>query len=87
MNRRRLLLVLFAIAFISWAPTMRIFPQGGFVWTEASFKDFADGTFGDAGANMYVSARGRVQTINRWDLNGRLLGPSFQQQPPARRTA
>ena len=28
------------------------------------------GSFGDSGANTYVSRRGRVQTINRWDLNG-----------------
>lgn len=39
------------------------------VWTEKSFEDFSDGTFDDAGANMYVSHNGRVQTINRWDVN------------------
>src|SRR6267143_943417 len=39
------------------------------VWTESSYEDFVDGAFSDAGANMYVSHRGRVQTINRWDLN------------------
>lgn len=42
----------------------------GGVWKESSFADFADGSFSDGGANMYVSLRGRVQTINRWDLNG-----------------
>lgn len=41
----------------------------GPVWREAGFADFADGTFSDAGANTYVSAAGRVQTINRWDFN------------------
>ncbi|MFC2135606.1 FG-GAP repeat domain-containing protein [Bacteroidota bacterium] len=39
------------------------------VWHENSFEDFADGTFSDAGANMYVSHNGRIQTINRWDVN------------------
>ena len=39
------------------------------IWREDSFKDFADGTFDDAGANMYVSHRGNIQSINRWDVN------------------
>jgi len=39
------------------------------VWSEKSFEDFADGTFDDAGANIYVSYNGRVQAINRWDVN------------------
>ncbi len=39
-------------------------------WNESTFADFADGTFDDAGANMYVSANGRVQMINQWDVNG-----------------
>ena len=34
-----------------------------------SFADFAQGTLGDSGANLYVSHNGGVQTINRWDLN------------------
>ena len=38
-------------------------------WTENSFKDFSDGTFSDAGANMYVSHNGRIEAINRWDVN------------------
>jgi hypothetical protein len=38
-------------------------------WLESSFEDFADGTFSDAGANTYVSAKGRIQTVNRWDVN------------------
>src|SRR5918992_1537359 len=38
-------------------------------WTEDSFEDFRDGTFLDAGSNAYVSAKGRIQIINRWDLN------------------
>ena len=39
------------------------------VWREATFNDFADGTFDDAGANVYVSAGGAIKTINRWDVN------------------
>ncbi len=39
-------------------------------WRESTFEDFVDGTFDDAGANMYVSRKGRIQTINRWDVNG-----------------
>jgi len=39
-------------------------------WTESSFADFRDGSFLDAGSNAYVSERGRIQIITRWDLNG-----------------
>src|SRR5690348_9535595 len=38
-------------------------------WRQASYKDFVGGTFSDGGSNMYVSAKGRVQTVARWDLN------------------
>ena len=41
----------------------------GTVWTENTFEDFRDGEFLDAGSNLYVSAGGRIQMINRWDLN------------------
>lgn len=47
-------------------------PAGGDppeVWRQSRFEDFAQGRFGDGGANTYVSARGRVQLVNRWDLN------------------
>jgi hypothetical protein len=39
------------------------------VWKENSYKDFINGKFSDAGANMYVSQNGRIQAINRWDVN------------------
>jgi hypothetical protein len=45
-------------------------PPAPKVWRQASFRDFAGGTFSDAGANAYVSAAGRIQTVNRWDFNG-----------------
>ena len=35
----------------------------------AGFDDFARGTAGNSGANLYVSRAGRVQVINKWDLN------------------
>jgi hypothetical protein len=44
--------------------------SAGSEWTESSFADFRDGTFTDAGSNAYVSAKGRIQIINRWDING-----------------
>jgi hypothetical protein len=39
-------------------------------WKQDSYAEFSRGTFSDAGANMYVSRRGRIQTINRWDYQG-----------------
>jgi hypothetical protein len=42
---------------------------GQTIWTENSFEDFRDGSFLDAGSNLYVSAKGRIQIINRWDFN------------------
>ncbi|MEJ1972435.1 MAG: VCBS repeat-containing protein [Lacunisphaera sp.] len=36
---------------------------------QQGFEQFAAGTLGNAGANMYVSRDGRIQVINRWDLN------------------
>ncbi|MCX7426610.1 MAG: VCBS repeat-containing protein [Planctomycetia bacterium] len=35
----------------------------------ASFEDFVKGTCGNSGANVYVSRKGRVEVINKWDLN------------------
>lgn len=40
------------------------------VWKQNSYDDFVKGKFSDAGANMYVSHKGRIQTINRADVNG-----------------
>jgi hypothetical protein len=40
------------------------------VWTQSSFEDFRKGRFEDNGANTYVSRKGRIQLVNRWDLNG-----------------
>ncbi|MDQ7817982.1 MAG: VCBS repeat-containing protein [Melioribacteraceae bacterium] len=39
------------------------------IWRESSYNDFKDGKFLDAGSNAYVSAKGRIQMITRWDFN------------------
>lgn len=39
------------------------------VWKQNSYNDFIKGKFSDAGANMYVSHNGRIQSINRADVN------------------
>ena len=41
----------------------------GDVWTERGFEDFVDGTFGNAGQNLYVSRAGILQRINHFDVN------------------
>jgi len=38
-------------------------------WVEKSFEDFRDGSFTDAGSNAYISAKGRMQIITKWDFN------------------
>ena len=39
------------------------------VWREDTFEDFIDGTFGNAGRNLYVSREGVLQRIYRYDAN------------------
>jgi hypothetical protein len=41
----------------------------GSVWRERGFEDFADGTFGNGGQNLYVSRKGVLQRIFRFDIN------------------
>jgi hypothetical protein len=41
----------------------------GATWTQNTFADFSKGHFEDGGANIYVSAAGRIQLVNRLDLN------------------
>jgi len=59
---KSLFIVSALILFVS-----NIFSQN--VWQEDSFEDFRDGSFLDAGSNLYVSANGRIQMITRWDFN------------------
>lgn len=37
---------------------------------QEGFADFTKGQLGNSGANIYVSQKGRVEVINKWDLNG-----------------
>ncbi len=39
------------------------------VWREEGYEDFADGTFGNGGQNLYVSRRGVLQRIFHFDVN------------------
>lgn len=39
------------------------------IWVEESFEDFHDGTFDAAGRNLYVTKKGTIKTINRFDFN------------------
>jgi len=36
---------------------------------QRGFEDFRKGQLGNSGANLYVSQHGRVEVINKWDLN------------------
>ncbi len=62
---RSLLFLFWVLLPILLAP--QLFAQN--TWVENSFEDFRDGSFLDAGSNLYVSAKGRIQIINRWDFN------------------
>ncbi|MCX6168473.1 MAG: VCBS repeat-containing protein [Ignavibacteriales bacterium] len=57
-------LLFFSMSFIS---LIQISAQS--VWRQSSYDDFKNGTFLDAGSNCYVSAKGRIQIITRWDFN------------------
>ena len=47
-----------------------LFSAASTVWIRHSgFADFSQGTLGDSGRNIYVSAAGHIQMIHRWDLN------------------
>src|SRR5688572_21115879 len=56
------------------APVLLLITMAGSMqageWTQSSLKDFAGGQFLDGGSNLYVSSKGRMQIINRWDMNG-----------------
>jgi hypothetical protein len=40
------------------------------VWIQTTFEDFSRGRLLDGGSNLYVSRKGNIETVNRWDLNG-----------------
>ena len=62
---RRLLVAALSLACFGGAQDV----PSPLVWTQSTFEDFQSGRFEDAGANAYVSRQGRVQLINKWDLN------------------
>src|SRR3954467_11375307 len=39
------------------------------IWETRGFEAFRQGEFSGGGANLYVSRRGVVQTVHRWDVN------------------
>jgi len=63
--------LLWGILMMSWASAAAAEnkPAEAVRISHRSFADFAQGTLGNSGANLYVSHKGSVQTINRWDLN------------------
>lgn len=38
-------------------------------WVDETFEDFSKGEFEDAGQNIYISKKGQIRTIRRFDLN------------------
>ena len=72
MNPRPNLLVLVAVTALCLAPVR---PAAGaqpaaHSLVQRGFADFSRGTPGNGGANLYVAQDGKIQVINRWDLNG-----------------
>src|SRR5690242_20608480 len=43
--------------------------RGDRMWIQQGFDEFKKGSFEDGGANMYISAAGKIELINRWDFN------------------
>ncbi len=61
---RTVILIVFAIAL----PAPSVMAETVVV-RQLGFEQLRKGSAGDSGANLYVSRQGRIQTINRWDLN------------------
>lgn len=62
-------IVVCLLAVLPFASKAGASDEGAVVWVEESFEDFIDGQFDSSGANLYVSAAGNLQMINRWDVN------------------
>ena len=58
---------LFTASILFLAPMLAGAP--GSSWTQETFEDFSRGRLGNVGNNIYVTREGRVETIQRWDLN------------------
>ena len=57
------------IAFLVLSPEIFCQKNNKTIWVEESFKNFRDGTFDAAGRNLYVTNKGTIKTINRFDFN------------------
>ena len=67
-TRRSVLLALSLVIAISRRESVA--QSSDSIWIRQSgFEGLKAGSTGDSGANLYLSAKGRLQTINRWDLN------------------
>ena len=70
--RSRILLALLAAPAAFWAAAEAGNGgpgAGGFQLVHEGFAAFSRGSFENAGENLYVSRKGRMQMIRRWDLN------------------
>ena len=66
----RLLLILIVVGVYATAFTpARLYADSESVVSHSRYEDFARGTPGNSGANLYVSKNGLVQVVNQWDLN------------------
>jgi hypothetical protein len=55
--------IFFLIACLAWAQ----WPPH--IWQTEGFEALRQGEFEGGGTNLYVSRRGAVQTVHRWDVN------------------
>ncbi len=53
--------ILLPAPLVSGAPTS--------TWTHETFEDFSRGWLGNDGNNIYITSEGRIEIIQRWDLN------------------
>ena len=59
-----------ALIALLFAGTFVLGQAGSLSIRQRGFDDFRRGQLGNSGANLYVSRDGRVEVINKWDLNG-----------------
>ncbi|MEA1949886.1 MAG: VCBS repeat-containing protein [Planctomycetota bacterium] len=68
-NRRLALIVAALFLLLPTNGGVALADNSSGVWTENSYEDFSDGTFGNAGQNIYVSRDGVLQRIFQFDFN------------------
>src|SRR5215469_4826386 len=54
---------------VSWHSPPNVRAQTEKRWTTTGFEQFAKGELDSSGANLYISRKGTLQTINLFDLN------------------